>query len=65
MTVFPFHVGLSEKKDLPYTTDFNIDICTVVPPVPYVTVFSCTLFPDRSNLTTFIHDHIIRVLHFK
>ena len=51
-TVVPFNVGLSEKKDLPDTTDFNSDICTVVPPVPYVTVFSCALFPDRSNPTS-------------
>ena len=33
-TVFSFNAGLPEEKDLPYTTDFNIDICTVVPPVP-------------------------------
>ena len=33
-SVFPFNVGPSEKKDLPYTTDFNIDIYTVVQPVP-------------------------------
>ena len=31
--VFPFNVGPSEKKDLPYTTDFNIDICMVGQPV--------------------------------
>ena len=33
-TVFSFNVGLPEEKDLTYTTDFNIDICTVGQPVP-------------------------------
>ena len=34
-SVFSFNVGPSEKKDLPYTTDLNIDICTVGQPIPY------------------------------
>lgn len=58
-SVFSFNVGPSEKKDLPYTTDLNIDICTVGQPVPKL-YSHVHFFLIEAILPVFIHEHIIR-----